>query len=82
MKKKVKAKNKSKIPVEMLVSQASLASFIKTLKIESTQEEYLLDNLPNMNTQERLDLLDMLARVYLLEQDKKASLERIKEQIV
>ncbi len=55
----------------------NLEGFIKTLKISSEQERFLLDELPKMDGKERLELLEMLTKVYALNQEEAQSIKRL-----
>jgi hypothetical protein len=67
--------------LQVILSNDSLREFILSLKIEKEQEKFLLEKLPNMTSEERIKLMEILEKVYVLDKEKTASLERVKEQI-
>ena len=63
----------------LLLDTNNLIDFIKSLKINPEQEKVLIDKLPSLNEKERLDLLEMLKDVYVLNEEENQAKEKIKE---
>jgi len=64
--------------VNPLLETDNLKNFILSLKISPEQEKFLLDELPSMDEKERLELLNTLKDVYLLNEEEKKAKEKIK----
>jgi replicative superfamily II helicase len=64
--------------VRSLLSNKNLKEFISKLGINSEQEKFLIDGLPNMDRKERLELLSMLEDVYALNQDRDNAIKKVK----
>jgi len=62
-----------------ILTNENLANFIKSLKINPEQEKYLLEELPKMDGKERLELLDMLKNVYVLNEEENQAMQKIKD---
>lgn len=69
----------------MLKNKANLMSddkdiknFIKSLKLDFSQEKFLLDELPNLDAEGRKELLDVLKNVYTLEEEKKNAIKKVR----
>jgi len=61
-----------------LLSTESLINSIKSLKINKEQEQFLLNELPKMTKKEKSDLLEMLKKVRLLNDEEKQAIENVK----
>ena len=57
----------------------NLNNFIISLKLSREQESFLIEKLPSMDEKERVGLLDMLKDVYLLNEEQKQVIEKIKD---
>jgi hypothetical protein len=64
--------------VNPILDTDNLKSFIESLKINEEQKKVLFDELPKMDEKERLELLDMLKNVYLLNEEENKALENLK----
>ena len=65
--------------VNPLLTDNNLKTFIETLKLADEQKKFLLDELPQLDTKERLELLDTLKDVYILNEEEKEALAKIKD---
>lgn len=72
-------KTKKRAKGNTILSNNSLKSFIESLRIISEQKKFLLDELPKMDKKERVELLEMLANVYALNQEEDETLKRLKD---
>ena len=61
-----------------LLETENLKNFILSLKINPEQEKFLFDQLPTLNENERLELLNTLKDVYLLNEEEKQAVEKVK----
>ncbi len=66
---------------ESILSNRSFQELIKKLKINPQQERFLLDELSKMDGKERLELLDMLIKVYELNQEEAESIEKLRNNL-
>ena len=64
--------------VNPLLDTNNLKNFIQSLKIDPEQEKLLLDKLPTMDENERLELLDTLKNVYILNEEHGQAVEKLK----
>ena len=64
---------------ESLLSNKNLREFIEKLKIKEEQKSVLLNDLPQMNEKERLELLKTLEEVYLLNQEEDQAIKKIEQ---
>lgn len=74
--KKITKKQNIIIPI---LNTSNLKDFILSLKINPEQEKYLLDELPTMNEKERIELLETLNNIYILNEEKDRAIEKIKD---
>ena len=65
--------------VNPILDNDNLKNFIKSLKINPEQEKFLLDELPSMDEKERLELLDTLKNIYLLNEEEKNAIQKVKD---
>ena len=70
-------KLKTKKSSVFTLSDEGLKNFIKTLRIDPEQEKVLVDELPKMDTTERLELLKALTDVYILNQQQDEAVARL-----
>jgi hypothetical protein len=63
---------------DTILSTENLKKLILGLKISPDQEKFLLDNLPQMDEKERIKLLETLKNVYLLNEEEKQAMEKVK----
>lgn len=61
-----------------LLTDENLKKFIESLNLADEQSNFLINELPKMNTEERIELLDMLKNVYLLNKEENEKKEKIK----
>lgn len=61
-----------------LLTEENLKTFIENLNIAQEQKNFLLDQLPSLGEKERMDLLNSLAEVSVLDEEKKQAIEKIK----
>lgn len=64
--------------IDTILSTENLKKLILELKISPEQEKFLLDNLPQMDEKERIKLLETLKNVYLLNEEEKQAIEKVK----
>ena len=62
-----------------LLTDNNLKTFIETLKISQEQKNFLLDELPKLDEQERLELLKTLKNIYILNEEENIAIKKIKE---
>jgi len=62
-----------------LLTNNNLKNFIETLKLADEQKKFLIDELPQMDVKERMELLETLEKVYLLNEEEKEALKKIKD---
>jgi hypothetical protein len=65
--------------VNPLLTDNNLKNFIESLKLSEEQKKFLLDELPKMDVEERLELLNTLKDVYLLNEEEKEALIKLKD---
>ena len=65
--------------VNPILDTDNLKSFIASLKISPEQEKSLLDELPTMDEKERMELLETLKNVYILNEEKDKAIKKIKD---
>ena len=65
--------------VNPLLTNNNLKTFIKNLKLSEEQENFLVDELPQLDEKERLELLETLKNVYILNEEEKVAFKKIKE---
>lgn len=65
--------------VNLLLTNDSLKRFIKELKINKEDKSFLLSEVPQLDEEERIKLLETLKEIYLLDLEEKKALERIKK---
>ena len=61
----------------LLLSNSSLKNFIESLKLSEEQKSFFLEELPGLNEKERLELLDTLKEIYLLNEEENGAIEKI-----
>ncbi|MCX6722525.1 MAG: hypothetical protein NT094_00460 [Candidatus Staskawiczbacteria bacterium] len=62
-----------------LLDTGNLKNFILSLKINPEQKKFLLDELPTLDENERLELLNTLKNVYVLNEEENQVIKKIKE---
>jgi hypothetical protein len=65
--------------VNLLLTDNNLKKFIESLKLADEQKKFLLDELPQMDEKERLELLATLKDVYVLNEEEGEAIEKIKK---
>lgn len=65
--------------VNLLLTDNNLKKFIESLKLADEQKKFLLDELPQLDEKERMELLETLKDVYMLNEEEKAAIEKIKK---
>ncbi|MBM3250733.1 MAG: hypothetical protein FJZ07_00610 [Candidatus Nealsonbacteria bacterium] len=63
----------------ILINNQSLENFVQGLKISPEKRDFLLEKIPEMDTEERLALFKTLTKIYLLDLKEKEAIERIKK---
>jgi hypothetical protein len=63
----------------VLLSNDSLTHLLETLKISDEQKAILLADLPRLNLEERMELLETLRKVRLLDKEEQTSIERLRK---
>jgi len=71
-----------KTPANPLLIDANLKKFIESLKISKEQVTFLINEIPTLNASERIELLDVLKNIYILNEEEKKVLEKIKNSFV
>jgi len=64
--------------VRSLLSNEYLQEFICKLRINPGQERFLIDELPQMDRGERLELLETLTDVYALNREEDQAIKNLK----
>ncbi len=65
--------------VNALLDADNLKDFILSLKINPEQEKFLIGQLPTLDENERLELLNTLKNVYVLNEEEKVAIEKVKD---
>jgi len=65
--------------IPYFLSNKNLQELVKALKINDAQKSFLLNELPQMNGKERLELLDMLKKVFVLDKEESQAIKKIKD---
>jgi len=65
--------------INPLLDTDNLKNFILSLKINPEQEKFLLDELPTLDEKERLELLNTLKDVYILNEEEDQAIKKIKD---
>ena len=65
--------------INPILDNDNLKNFILSLKISPEQEKFLLDELPALDEKERLELLNTLKDVYLLNEEEDQAIKRIED---
>jgi hypothetical protein len=65
--------------VNPFLTNSSLVSFIDFLNIDEDKKNYFMDRIPQMDEEEREELLSVLRDVYLLEKEKEEAISMIRE---
>jgi hypothetical protein len=63
----------------ILLTDNNLKKFIESLKLPDEQKNFLLDELPKLDEKERLELMDTLKDVYILNEEEKGAIEKMKK---
>jgi hypothetical protein len=59
-------------------SIANVKKLIKGSDINKEQEDFLLDELPDMDKKDRVELVGTLKKIYLLNEEEKQALKKLK----
>jgi len=62
-----------------ILNNSNLETLIKNLKIDDEQQKKLLDALPQMDGEERIELLNTLKDVYLLNEEEGKAIKKLKD---
>ena len=65
--------------VNILLKDDNIKNFIESLKISEEQKSFLFNELPKLNEAERLELLETLKNIYLLNEEEKLAIEKVKQ---
>lgn len=65
--------------VNLILDNDNLKTFIKSLKIDPEQEKLLLDEVPKLDEKERLELLNTLKDVYVLNKEEDQAIKKVKD---
>lgn len=60
-----------------LLTDENLKSFIESLKISQEQKNFLLEDLPNLDEVERVELLNTLKDIYILNENKDKTVKNV-----
>lgn len=55
-----------------------LVALVNSLGIEENKKSAIISDIPKMNEQERVRLVEMLGEVYVVDSEKKQAIEKIK----
>ena len=64
--------------ISPILDNDNLRDLIKSLKINQEQQNFLLDELPKLDEKERMELLETLKDVYLLNAEEDNAIKKIK----
>lgn len=64
--------------VNLLLTDNNLKKFIESLKLSDEQKNFLLDELPQLDEKERMEMLTTLKDVYILNEEEKEAIEKMK----
>ncbi|MCX6720023.1 MAG: hypothetical protein NTV36_02855 [Candidatus Staskawiczbacteria bacterium] len=62
-----------------LLTDNNLKKFIEGLKLPDSQKNFLLDEISQMDAKERIDLLEALKDVVILNEEEKQALQKVKD---
>lgn len=62
-----------------LLTDGNLKKFIETLKLAEEQKRFLIDELPQLDAKERIELLEKLKDIFMLNEEEKDALKKIKD---
>ena len=65
--------------VSSILDNDNLKNFIISLKLNPEQEKILFDELPELDENERLELLNTLKDVYILNTEKDQAIKKVRE---
>lgn len=61
------------------LSEENFKNLISKLRIDDDQKSFLLSELPKMDTEDRLGLLDALKDVYILDREEAETIKKIED---
>ncbi len=64
--------------VNLILTDNNLKSFIESLKLSKEHEIFLIDKLPQLDGEERIELLETLKDVYILNKEEDEAIKKIK----
>ena len=62
-----------------ILDTENLKNFIMSLKINPEQQNFLIEELPNMDEKDRLELLNTLKDVYALNQEEDQAMQKVRD---
>ena len=62
-----------------LLTDESLKKFIGNIKLDDGQKSTLISRLPQMDEKQRLEFLDVLKNVYLLDLEEKEAIKKLSD---
>ena len=65
--------------IEFLLHNKSLIKFVQSLGISKDRKELLISKIPEMNLEQREELLKTLTEIYRLDVEEKEAIERIRK---
>ena len=65
--------------ISPILDNDNLKTFIESLKLSPEQKNLLIDELPKLDEKERLELLDTLKDVYVLNAEEDQAKQKIKD---
>ena len=65
----------------IILSDVNLKNLIESLKISEEQKSFLIDELPHLDKNERLELLDTLRGVYFLNEEENQAIKKIQDNL-
>lgn len=64
--------------VNKILNNNALISLVNSLDIDEQKKSSIISNIPKMDEEERLNLLDSIKNVYFFDQEKAQAIEKIK----
>lgn len=62
-----------------LINNQSLEKFVRGLKVSAEKRDFLLEKIPEMDTEERLALFKTLTKIHFLDLEEKEAVGRIRK---
>ncbi len=64
-----------------ILSNQTLEDLVKKMPLEEEQKSRLISDIPYMDENDRIDLLDIIKDIFIIEEDKKETIRKIKKEL-